>query len=130
MNKFLTLSTGSLALSLLWSCTPLPQENPQDPRFGWQGTTIIEEQTVQLPPRPTPTPAPAYAESPAPAATPAPTPTPAPEIRNYPYGVPVPDKPGFVTSPHSPYSGYVDVRGFPSGTEVKDPFTGKIFLVP
>jgi phage repressor protein C with HTH and peptisase S24 domain len=57
------------------------------------------------------------------------TPPPAP-AGNYEYGKQVPGKPGFVTSPHSPYSGYVDVRGFPPGTEVKDPYTGKIFLVP
>ena len=43
---------------------------------------------------------------------------------------PVPGKPGFVTSPHSPAAGYVDVRGFPPGSEVKDPYSGKIFLVP
>ena len=47
-----------------------------------------------------------------------------------PYGTPVPGKPGFVTSPHSPGAGYVDVRGFPPGTEVKDPYSGKVFLVP
>ena len=43
---------------------------------------------------------------------------------------PVPGKPGFVTSPHSPTAGYVDVKGFPPGSEVKDPYSGKIFLVP
>ena len=38
-------------------------------------------------------------------------------------------KPGFVTSPHGG-SGYIDARGFPPGTEVKDPYSGKTFLVP
>lgn len=70
------------------------------------------------------------------------TPTPTPERRaasmsnaqltraDLPYGVPVPGRPGFVFSPYSPNGGYVDVRGFPSGTAVKDPYTGKIFLTP
>jgi len=49
---------------------------------------------------------------------------------DFPYGIPVPNKSGFVTSPYSPKSGYVDVRGFPSGTQVKDPYTGKVFLTP
>ncbi len=49
---------------------------------------------------------------------------------DYPYAQPVAGKPGFVTSPYAPYSGYVDVRGFPPGTEVKDPYTQKVFLVP
>ena len=49
---------------------------------------------------------------------------------DYPYGQPVPGKPGFVTSPYAQGTGYVDVRGFPPGTEVKDPYTGKVFLVP
>ena len=46
------------------------------------------------------------------------------------YGAPVPGLPGFATSPHAPYAGYVDLRGFPSGTEVKCPYTGKTFLAP
>jgi beta-lactamase class A len=50
--------------------------------------------------------------------------------RDVPYGIPVADKPGFVTSPFAPNEGLVDVRSFPSGTEVKDPYTGKIFLTP
>jgi hypothetical protein len=61
--------------------------------------------------------------SPAPQAAPATT-------HDLPYATPVPGKPGFVTSPHSPNAGYVDVRGFPPGTEVKDPYSGKTFLVP
>jgi hypothetical protein len=59
-----------------------------------------------------------------------PTPVPAAAPRDLPYGTPVPGKPGYVTSPHSPNAGYVDVRGFPPGSEVKDPYSGKIFLVP
>jgi hypothetical protein len=47
-----------------------------------------------------------------------------------PYGTPVPGKQGFVTSPFAPESGYVDVRSFPPGTEVNDPYSGKIFLTP
>jgi hypothetical protein len=50
--------------------------------------------------------------------------------RDIPYAIPVPNKPGFVTSPYAPKQGLVDVRGFPSGTEVKDPYSGKVFLTP
>lgn len=82
---------------------------------------------------------------PSPTATPSaqPTPTPtqmpvrvasAPPTKNLrrdlPYAIPVPNKPGFVTSPYAPKQGIVDVRGFPSGTEVKDPYSGKVFLTP
>jgi len=46
------------------------------------------------------------------------------------YGTSVPGKPGLVMSPFAPDSGYVDVTGFPPGTAVEDPYTGKIFLTP
>lgn len=48
---------------------------------------------------------------------------------DYPYGIPVPGKPHVVESPFSPGK-FIDVEGFPPGTEVKDPYTGKIFRVP
>jgi len=83
-----------------------------------------------------PTPPPAM-PTPTPTATttsPPVRPASVPPVKNskldIPYGIPVPNKPGFVTSPFSPKAGYVDVRGFPSGTEVKDPYSGKIFLTP
>lgn len=50
--------------------------------------------------------------------------------RPLPFGVPVKDKPGFITSPYAPDSGYVDVHGFTRGQEIRDPYTGKLFLVP
>ena len=52
------------------------------------------------------------------------------EMRDLPYAISIPGKPGLVTSPYAPNEGYVDVRAFPSSTEVLDPFTGKIFLTP
>lgn len=47
-----------------------------------------------------------------------------------PYGIPVPGHKGMVTSPYSPEGNYIDVSGFAPGSAVRDPFTGKIFLVP
>ncbi len=49
---------------------------------------------------------------------------------NIPYAKPVPGKAGFVFSPYEQYKGYIDVNGYPPGTEVKDPYSGKSFLVP
>jgi hypothetical protein len=89
---------------------------------------------------------PVHQDTPAPESSPTPdeaTPPPHVDVQNpnsqgpataekgdIPYGTPVPGKPGFVTSPYNPVAGYVDVRGFPPGTEVKCPYTGKTFLVP
>jgi hypothetical protein len=95
--------------------------------------TKENQQPAEYPPTPSP---PAPSPTPTPTATstqPPVRPASAPPIktkRDIPYGIPVPNKPGFVTSPYSPKAGYVDVRGFPSGTEVKDPYSGKIFLTP
>lgn len=50
-------------------------------------------------------------------------------VGEIPYGKAVPGKPGFVFSPSDQLK-YIDVRGFPPGTEVKDPYSGKSFLVP
>src|SRR5262249_16860893 len=47
-----------------------------------------------------------------------------------PYGIPVPGHKGMVTSPYSPEGNYIDVSAYPPGSAVKDPYTGKVFLVP
>ena len=47
-----------------------------------------------------------------------------------PYGIPVPGHKGMVTSPYSPDGNYIDVTAFAPGSAVRDPYTGKIFLVP
>ena len=48
-----------------------------------------------------------------------------------PYGIPVPGRKGMVSSPYLPEEEkYIDVTDFASGSAVKDPYTGKFFLVP
>lgn len=134
MIKFLFTTVGLIALLALAACeSDQQQHRKHGNKFGYQGT---EPQTLNPPPGPVPTEADTTTTT-----TNEPPPPPPPSVKtttinnppprkDYPYGTPVQGKPGFVTSPHAPYSGYVDVRGFPPGTEVKDPYTGKIFLVP
>ena len=72
---------------------------------------------------------PAFQTSPSAPPVASPSPPASPE-GNLPYGSPVPNKPGFITSPYAPERGYVDVRGFPPGTEVRCPYTSRAFRVP
>ena len=112
---------------------PKPKSPPQNKRSK---SKTSEQNPADYPPSPTPLPSPP--PSPTPTATLSQPPVriasaPPKNLnpkRDIPYAIPVPNKPGFVTSPYSPKAGYVDVRGFPSGTEVKDPYSGKIFLTP
>lgn len=48
---------------------------------------------------------------------------------DFPTAKPVEGKPGYVYSPFDPGK-YVDVSGYAPGSKVKDPYSGKIFLVP
>src|SRR6266446_2847065 len=85
-----------------------PQQQPFNPNAPPPENTAAEE----MPPSPAPTAARAKVAK-----------------GDFPYGIPVPGKPHVVESPFSPGK-QVDVEGFAPGTEVKDPYTGKIFLVP
>lgn len=90
--------------------------------------------TTQSPPRSNVKPSPSPKSSPT-TVTEKSKPSPSPS-RNastqtqLPTAKPVPGKPGYVFSPFDPSGGYVDVTGYTSGQKVKDPYSGKIFLVP
>lgn len=93
-----------------------------------------QRREVTAPPKPGPSASPRVPPN-ATVANPKPAPSAAPRsVANppaqYPTAKIVPGKPGYVFSPYDPNGGYVDVNGFTPGSKVKDPYSGKIFLVP
>jgi hypothetical protein len=89
--------------------------------------------TTQNPPRTTVKPSPSPRSSPATVtekSKPSPSPSRTTTTQSLPTAKPVPGKPGYDFSPFDPSGGYVDVTGYTSGQKVKDPYSGKIFLVP
>jgi len=89
--------------------------------------------TKQNPPRTTVKPSPSPKSSPTTVtekSKPSPSPPRSTTTQSLPTAKPVPGKPGYVFSPFDPSGGYVDVTGYTSGQKVKDPYSGKVFLVP
>ncbi len=122
---------------LLSACAGPTKQTTSQNRFGSGATRTPSsaEQDAQFvgePPSPSPSPGTQESQISTGAPSPAPsvTTTSTTSAQELPYATPVPGKPGLVTSPFAPYAGYVDVRGYPPGQEVKCPYTGKLFRVP
>jgi hypothetical protein len=125
-----SLSLGLLTAFFISSCS----EEPPPQRVRHRVANYPPTQTEEYPPPQQPFnpngPVQPQGTPREPAASPVPTAAPTKVAKgDYPYGIPVPGKPHLVESPFSPGK-YIDVEGFPPGTEVKDPYTDKIFLVP
>ncbi len=131
----------STAQTQSYNPAPPPVKAPP-PSVQAQRTVVATQQQQSQPPptrelaQPTATPhvvtretASHIAES-HPTATPRTTASKATATSEFPYAKPVPGKSGYVFSPFDPNGGYVDVTGYSPGQKVKDPYSGKIFLVP
>jgi hypothetical protein len=111
-----------------------PQPTPHQPRKLARTSRRPTAQTSNVP-GPTPialeqSPQPTQQEKPGPNLLPASV-APAEKAKgDMQYAIPVPGRKGIVTSPYAPEGNYVDVSAFAPGSAVKDPYTGKIFLVP
>jgi len=118
------------SISKAFQPQPTPHQARKTTRPSRQSTSQRSTTTEAKPAPPEEAVKPAKQETLAPAALPALAAPPEKAKGDMPYGIPVPGQKGMVISPYSPEGSYVDVTGFSPGSAVKDPYTGKIFLVP
>jgi hypothetical protein len=139
MTRFFLTALSIGAICCLAACESDKQQQQNAHRFGYHApadTTDTQPSADSAKPAPDSTADQPAADNAKPKADDTkPQPPPASAHKDYPYAKLVPGKPGFVISPYAPYSGYVDVKGIPPGTEVACPYTStdkvkKIFLVP
>src|SRR4051812_20474179 len=124
MKRITVPAALALTVTLFSACVDDPPRKHNKPGYHQPGdTTVLTNPSPEesQPPGNLP---PTESTKPAPDTKP---PSPVPETKpttvgEIPYAKPVPGKPGFVFSPYDQYKGYIDVRGFPPGTEVKDPY--------
>lgn len=113
------------------AAAPAPKVEPKpapkvEPKAAPKATA--KPQPVETPKVTSTAPAPAPSK---PQTTPPPAPKPAPAAApKLPFGTAINGRPGFVNSPYAEKHQLVDVTGLSVGTEVKCPYTGKLFRVP
>jgi len=130
MKRYFVPAVSALTIVLLGACVDEPpKKTGKKPSHSPNNNTVVDTNPPTDVPPSTP---PSDTNPKPPTDTHPPTAVQDPPVQRgeIPYAKPVPGKPGFVFSPYDQFKGYIDVRGFPPGTEVKDPYSQKSFLVP